>query len=276
MLTESITMPKFRVSAGLDMHYQVDDFTDPWRKPATILLAHGNNESNLAWYGWVPLLARHYRVVRPDMRGFGDSTPMPRDYPWTLDAVIDDYARLMDALNVDRFHLVGAKIGGVISRVFAARRPDRIQTLTVVGSPPPVRLDLDTVAQRVREIEEHGIEHWARRSMADRLGADFPRDGVEWWIKYMARTAVSSEAGFVGTINFSDITDDVRKIKCPMLVITTEGSGLASVAQTRAWQEQVPHSELVVLPGDSFHVAATDPDQCAQATLAFINRNRGH
>ena len=63
------------------MHYQVDDFADPWRTPDTILMLHGNAESGLAWYGWVPALARQYKVVRPDMRGFGASTPMPRDFP---------------------------------------------------------------------------------------------------------------------------------------------------------------------------------------------------
>src|SRR5882672_9755208 len=59
-------MPTFRPSPDLDMHYEVDDFTDPWRKPETILLLHGNAESGLAWWAWVPHLARHYRVVRPD------------------------------------------------------------------------------------------------------------------------------------------------------------------------------------------------------------------
>ena len=267
-------MPKFNLSPAIDMHYLVDDFTNPWRRPEAILLIHGNNESGAAWYGWVPHLAREYRVVRPDLRGFGDSTPMPRDFPWTLDVVIDDCARLMDALVIDRFHLVGAKIGGVIGRAFAARRADRVRTLTVVGSPPPVRADKDTLAKRVREVEEQGIEHWARRSMANRLGTTFPAAGVEWWIRYMGRTPVSTEAGFVGTINFSDITDDVRNIRCPMLVITTANSGLASVAETRAWQQQVPRSELLVLPGDSFHAAATDPDRCARATFEFIARQR--
>ncbi len=65
-------MPNFRPSADLDMHYRVDDFTDPWRQPPTILMLHGNAESGLAWYAWIPKLARHYRVVRPDMRGFGE------------------------------------------------------------------------------------------------------------------------------------------------------------------------------------------------------------
>ena len=262
-----------RVAPDLEMHYRVDDYTDPWRKPDSILMLHGNNESGAAWYGWAPHLARQFKVVRPDMRGFGASTPMLRDFPWTLDIVIDDYLRLMDALNIERLHLVGAKIGGVIGRAFAARHPDRVRTLTVAGSPPPIRADKDTLAARVKEVEELGIEYWARRSMGSRLGKTFPREGVDWWIKYMGRTVPSTEIGFVGTINFSDITVDVANIKCPMLVLTTTESGLASVAETRAWQEKVPHSELVVLPGDSFHVAATDPDRCAEALLEFLARH---
>jgi 3-oxoadipate enol-lactonase len=47
-------MPNFRPSPDLDMHYQVDAFTDPWRRPETILMLHGNAESGLAWYAWFP------------------------------------------------------------------------------------------------------------------------------------------------------------------------------------------------------------------------------
>jgi len=266
-------MPVQRVAPDLEMHYEVDDFTDPWRKSDAILMIHGNNESAAAWYGWVPTLARKFKIVRPDMRGFGRSTPVSRDFPWTLDIVIDDYLALMDALKIERFHLVGAKIGGVIGRAFAARHPQRVRTLTVAGSPPPIRADLATQEARAREVEEQGIEYWARRSMSGRLGKAFPKEGVEWWINYMACTPASSEISFVRTINFSDITADVAKIKCPMLVLTTEGSTLASVAETRAWQEKVPHSELVVLRGDSFHVAASDPERCAEALLDFLARH---
>jgi hypothetical protein len=79
----------------------------------------------------------------------------------------------------------------------------------------------------------------------------------------------------VGAINFADISADIPNIRGPMLVITTEGSHLASIEQTRAWQQQVPNSELLVLPGDSYHIAATDPDRCAAATLDFIKRRSG-
>jgi pimeloyl-ACP methyl ester carboxylesterase len=265
-------MPTFEAAPGAQLHYLVDDFTEPWGQPETILLLHGNAESGLAWYAWVPLLARRFRVIRPDMRGYGASTPMPRDFPWTLDVIIDDYARLMDSLGVQRFHLVGAKIGGIIARAFAARRPERVATLTVVGSPPPLRQGAEHVPALTEEFETRGVEHWARRTMAGRLGDGFPADGVEWWIRFMGRTPVSTIVGFNAAINYSDIRADLPKIGCPTLVITTDGSGLASVEETRAWQQAIAGSELLVIPGNSFHVAASDAERCAQATLDFIGR----
>src|SRR6476660_318063 len=135
----AVSMPKQRIDPSLEMYYELDNFTDPWHEPETILLLHGNAESSAMWYAWVPALARRFRVVRPDMRGFGASTPMPRDYAWSLDGVVNDFAKLMDSLGIPRFHLVGAKIAGTISRRFAARFPQRVQTLTLVGVPGPRR-----------------------------------------------------------------------------------------------------------------------------------------
>ncbi len=266
-------MPTFRPSSDCDLHYEIDDFTDPWREPATVLMLHGNAESGLAWYGWVPALARHYRVVRPDMRGFGRSTAMPRDYPWTLDRLIEDFCLLMDHLGTARFHLVGAKIGGTVARAFAARRPERVMTLTVVGTPPPLRAGAaERVPELVRQFEEHGVEYWALQNMGSRLGSSFPKEGFDWWTRFMGRTALSTQLGFMGTIACADIRADVPKIRCPTLVVTTAESGLATVADTRAWQQQIPDSELVVLPGNSYHVAATHADAAAKATLDFLQR----
>jgi pimeloyl-ACP methyl ester carboxylesterase len=123
------------------------------------------------------------------------------------------------------------------------------------------------------EFQREGVEHWARRTMSGRLGSDFPPAGVEWWIKFMGRTAVSTQIGFMGTIACTDIRADLAGITCPTLVITTDGSGLASVDETRAWQQQISNSSLLVLPGNSYHVAASHAERCAQATLDFIARN---
>ena len=253
-----------------ELFYQVDDFTDPWTQPETVLMLHGNAESSLSWYAWVPVLARHFRVVRPDMRGYGQSTPMPRDYPWTLDKLIDDYVRLMDSLGIARCHLVAAKIGGTIARAFAGRRPDRILSLTVAGTPQALRPGAEHIPALIGEFETQGAEHWARRTMAGRLGDHFPAEGVAWWTRFMGRAPVSSLVGFNRGINYADIRADLPNITCPTLVITTEESGLGTVERTREWQEKIPNSRLLVLPGKSYHVAASDAEACAKATLAFI------
>ena len=267
-------MPTARLAPDLEMYYEIDDFTDPWREAETILLLHGNCESGKVWFGWVPHLAREFRVVRPDMRGYGRSTPVARDFPWTIDVVIDDFIALMDTLGIARFHLVGAKIAGFIARRFAARFPQRVLTLTVVGTPPPVYDVAARVESLTAEIERDGIGGWAQCSMAGRLGSHFPPAGVEWWIDLMSHTPVSSQICFVRNIPKADITADLPQIRCPTLVVTTEGSALGSVETTRAWQRLIPDSELLVLPGDSYHAAASDADRCAEATRDFIRRRR--
>lgn len=267
-------MPKMRIDADLEMHYEVDDFTDPWTSPETVVLLHGNSESGQAWYAWVPQLARDFRVVRPDMRGFGRSTPMPRDFKWSLDVIAADFIRLMDELGIDRFHLVGAKIGGTIARGFAARYPDRIKTLTVVGSPQALRPEgPEKLAAAMAQFQNQGIEQWARATMDLRLGSAFPKEGKEWWIKFMGRTSLDSQLGCVPAIHFVDIRPDVARIKCPTLVITTDQSPLATVAETRGWQDGIPGSELVVLRNDSFHVAVTNPDECVAALRPFLMKH---
>jgi 3-oxoadipate enol-lactonase len=254
------------------MHYEVDDYTDPWTQPETVLMLHGNAESSLAWYAWVPHFARRYRVVRPDRRGFGQSSPMPADFPWTFDVLIDDHIRLMDELGIERFHLISAKWGGTLARVFAARYPDRVATLTVAGTPAAARPGGDVIPKLQSEFETRGTRDWVQRTMGMRLGSKFPPEAVQYWIDFMSQASASTLIGFQ-PINYADISEDVAKIRCPTLVITTEGSGLASIEENRAWQERIPNSRLLVLPGDSYHVALTDADRCAEATVKFIGES---
>jgi pimeloyl-ACP methyl ester carboxylesterase len=265
-------MPTLKISPELEMYYEADNFAPPWTGPESVLLLHGCAESGIVWYDWMPHLAPKFNVVRPDMRGFGRSTPMHRDFAWSLERIIDDYTTLMDHLGIDRCHVVAAKIGGTVARAFAARRPDRVSTLTVIGTPQALRPGAEKVPALIEEFETKGAEHWARRTMGGRLGDRFPPEGVEWWTRFMGRTAVSTLVGFNKHINYADIRADLPKIRCPALVIVTEESGLGSVESTRAWQQMIPDSELLVLPGRSYHVAATHAAECAQAVIGFIGR----
>src|SRR5688572_32166853 len=71
-------MQSFVASDGLTLRYVIDDYTDPWREPETLVLLHAAIGSSRRFYAWVPHLARDYPVVLLDVRGHGESgAPRP-------------------------------------------------------------------------------------------------------------------------------------------------------------------------------------------------------
>ena len=92
----------FAASDGLRLAYYIDDYTDPWRQPETLLLLHAAMGSARRYFGWVPHLARHRRVVRLDLRGHGASLVPAADAPLTLERLVGDVEDLLDHLGVER------------------------------------------------------------------------------------------------------------------------------------------------------------------------------
>jgi pimeloyl-ACP methyl ester carboxylesterase len=127
-------MPTVTTSDGATLHYAVHDYTDRWRKADTIILIHGFARSGEFWFNIVPYLARFYRVICPDLRGLGQSLPL--NDPATaisLAAYIGDIEAVADDAGAETFHLVGEAIGGAITLIFAAERPQRVRTLSVLA-----------------------------------------------------------------------------------------------------------------------------------------------
>lgn len=266
-------MPKIRLTPDLEMHYRDDGFADSWTEPETMFLLHGNAESGEAWNAWLPVLGRHFRVVRPDMRGFGLSTPMALDYRWSIDRIIDDFIALADKLGIRTFHIGAAKIACPIALRLAARHRDRVRSLTVLGGLVSGEASVgDRAASWLAHIEEKGVESWARWTMPGRLGSTCDAAMMEGWAKLMGRTPLSTQIGFIRSVPAIDVRPDLANIKCPTLVVTTDGTGLGSVESIRLWQKAIPTSEFMVVPGDSYHVAATHPELCARAMIEFIQR----
>lgn len=269
-------MPIFPAADGAALHYRDECFADPWVQPEAALLLHGNAESGAAWNAWLPRLGRQLRVVRPDMRGFGQSSPMPQDHPWSLDGLVADFIALADHLGLDRFHLVAAKVAGPIAIRLAALHPGRVRSLVLLGTLVSGQATLgDRHASWMAHIREHGVESWARWTMPGRLGAAAPAAMQEGWARLMGATPLSTQLGFIAQVPGLDVQAELPRVAAPTLVVTTDGSGLMGLEATRAWQTRIPGSELMVLPGDSYHVAATHPEICAAATLDFIARRAG-
>src|SRR5579863_1219490 len=66
--------PSVSINSGSQLHYREDWLGAPWLKPEHVVLIHGNLETGTAWFGWVPRMAQEFRVLRPDLPGFGHST----------------------------------------------------------------------------------------------------------------------------------------------------------------------------------------------------------
>ncbi len=111
-----------------------------------------------------------------------------------------------------------------------------------------------------------------RWTMPGRLGTASSEAMREGWARMMGRTALSTQLGFIRSVPGIDVRAELPRIAYPTLVVTTNGSGLGSPDAVRLWQKDIPGSELMVLPGDSYHVAASDPEICARATLDFVAR----
>jgi pimeloyl-ACP methyl ester carboxylesterase len=270
-------MPTSNIDPHQTLYYEDDYFGEPWKTPETVLLIHGAAESSKAWFGWVPHLSRKFRVVRPDQRGFGHSQLSSGPFTWSPEALAADMAHFLDALDVESAHVVGAKIGGTVAMQFAADFPARTKTLTVVSSPARTHntggsADLSTFTDTIRRIGGRG---WAAETQRARLGSGASDAQLEWWTDFMAATNPEVAIAITEMAGKLDITSSLPRIKAPTLVITTESSALASVEVTREWQAMIPRSELLVLPGDSYHVAAAAPDLCAEKVLEFIQRSNG-
>lgn len=262
-------MPTVPLDPPGALYYELDDHTDPWTTPDTIMLVHGVADTCKVWFAWVPKLARQFRILRPDLRGFGRSTVPPPDFQWSLQGLAQDLKALLDHLDIPAVHLVGQRVGGSAVMQFAHDYPDAVKSLVVIGGPATLAQGALDPEAWLAQVRQDGVEAWARSTMDRRLG-DVETAMKEWWIHEMGKASPEVMAGIFQYVRTMDITTLLPRIQAPTLVITNDNSALAPVETVRDWQRRMPHSHLLVLPSSAYHLAATLPEVCAEATVAFI------
>lgn len=264
----AMTMPFLDLPPDLHMHYEIDDWTDPWTRPQSVLFVHGFTENTSAWRGWVPHVARRYRVIRFDQRGFGRTGAVPSDFRFSTDMLADDLVRVINALAGEPVHVVAGKSGGICASRLAASRPDLVRTLTLASCPllPP------QADGWLEHMDNLGMRSWARSTMGGRLGSSMPPSGIDWWVDMMGATAVSTAHAYLGWVGTIDVRPDLPKIVCPTLVLTTQSSR-RSEAELEAYRKGLSRGEFVKIPIDGYHVAGSAPDAAARATLEFLERH---
>ena len=109
------------------------------------------------------------------------------------------------------------------------------------------------------------------KTMRARLGSKATEAQLKWWAdELMGKT--SSKAAYSASAARIDmeLEEQLSRITCPTLIVTTHESGLQSVEAVRKYAKKIPNARVVVMPGDSYHVAAVEPELCAKHALGFM------
>jgi 3-oxoadipate enol-lactonase len=258
-------MQKIEIRPGVTIAYEDHWFGRPWTVPQTIVMVHGNSESSRAWIPWVPLLAGSYRVVRLDLPGFGASSEPP-GYHWSAAEIADDLVRFLDAVNIPACHLIGAKYGGSISLQLASVAPQRFKSLCIFGSPAR-----GVGTGNADKIRLKGVRQWAAETMRSRLGSTASQAQMDWWTDLMGATSQRAAHGSSSSLVTMNLDDRLPLITAPTLIVTTQESGLQTVEAVNRYAARIPDARVIVVDGDSYHIAAVDPELCAGHALRFID-----
>jgi len=268
------------LEAGARLHYLVDDYTDPWRRPETALMLHGIAEQGAIWRPCVPHFARDYRVVRPDLRGFGVSSALPTDRPFGLSEWADDIERLVAALEGERVHLVATKLGALVAFELAQRRPRWLASMTLAGMLASPSGSLGAwVAEWIELVETQGVEGWARATMPGRMGDALLPAAMEWWIRLMGSAPAASVIHCFRLLPGIEGPPGPERVACPTLFLAAGGEAYVAesynqrpaAADLERLKARVPGARLASIAANSYHFAATHPDACAVATREFID-----
>ena len=256
---------------GDQFHYHRDDFSDPWRQDAPIMLHHAAGGNLHRWRPWVPTLARHRPVARFDMRGHA-GTRKSLTEPFDLADLAGDVARVLDALGIDRTHLVGASAGGIVSLRFAHDFPDRLLSLTLVASTPKLAqmgANMDAAPWR-GILEQQGTRAWLLADTDKRFGPDTPDAMIQWYADEGGKTAASEVIALQGCLLAADLTPLLPDIAVPTLILGASHDDITPVEIQRLMAEQMPNAQLELFDGVGHNMKVEIPDALANRTLRFV------
>ncbi len=210
--------------------------SSPYR--GTALLIHGIPGSHLDWKYLAPLLVRQgFRVIAPDMPGFGQS-PFSVSPEQSLKKRADFLGTLLNKLGVDRCHIVGHSFGGSSAWVFAAQNPKRVQSLTLVNAVqtskhwslrllPPRFMLLLSQLMRVPAFEKT----WMKV-----LGRGYTMLGLKAQVSIRE---YQKHAALMGHLNFAHLKEAARMVQCPVRIFHSSDDPIIEMA--------VPYASLTEL-----------------------------
>ncbi len=275
-------MPIVKRPGQPEIHYVVDDYTDPWRNAPYLVLQHGNGRSSRFWYSWIPYLSRFYKIVRPDARGLGQSGAdfdLERDV--TVENMVGDILAVLDQIGADSVHFCGESMGGILGMALAAMYPHRVRTLTLVSTPVYISDKMKEKysmghKSRVDAMKEMGRDAWLK---ATNRSTRFPPETdpalLEWYEAEFARSSNDVQLAMARLVNGANASSFLEKIAAPVLGLFPTDGPITSAEQEKLLIEKLRSFRLIHLATRYHMVHHVAPATCATHLLHFIALHDG-
>ena len=263
-------MPHARVG-DIELYYELVDFTEPWKAgPAPLVFIHGLGGDHTMWQYQVPAFCAHFPTITIDLRGHGESTRPDRDFRIADMAL--DVVRLLRALGVERAHLVGLSLGGMVVQQFALDYPLATASLvladTLCGTPTEFE---SVVRDAMRYIEDNGMAAVAQTRITNAFS-----DAVDPVMRdYMIdRVARNDKTAYVraarSAVGFS-VCDRLAEIAAPALVIVGEEDRVTPPLLSENIAARIPGARLVRIAGAGHISNLERPEEFNRAVRDFLS-----
>lgn len=262
-------MPVVKLN-NIQLYYEVSG------KFEAILLIHGHPFDHTMWNPQVAALSPHYKVVVPDLRGYGKS-----DLPTAGTTRFEDYATdalaLMDELDIDTFHVAGLSQGGQFIMEIFRQAQHRVKSLILCDT----FASLDTAeAKQARytaaeRMEREGMSGYANESIHKMIKADHVQlmpEVAEHVMNMMLGTSpVAAATAMRARCERIDYLHEVLpKIDVPTLIIVGRQDEFTPVAKAEEMQQNIQNSKLVIIE-DAGHMPNLEhPDKFNAVVLEFL------
>ncbi|SDZ08353.1 alpha/beta fold hydrolase [Nitrosomonas sp. Nm33] len=265
-------MPKIQVN-GAKLHY-----TDEGTGPETILFAHGLLWSGQMFEAQINALKDRYRCITFDFRGQGQSEITQDGYD--MEILYRDVVRLIEVLGCAPCHFTGLSMGGFMGMRLAARRPELLRSLMLLGTsadPEPVENvprynRLNFVARWL------GLRFVAAPVMRIMFGQTFLTDPnraaqrEEWEKHLIANHRIGVSRAVRGVIDRQGVYDEIGKITTPTLIMVGEEDVATVPAKAERIQARIAGSRLVRIPGAGHSSTIEEPEAVNMAIKAFLDK----
>lgn len=267
-------MPQLQ-SNGINIYYEEQGSGEP------LLLVMGFTVSVVGWHWNTPLFAKSFRTVAFDNRGVGRSDKP--DVPYSMAMFADDTAGVLDALNIERAHVFGISMGGMIAQEFALRYPQRVKTLilgcTNCGGPNAVLSKDPDVLNMLGNIASVDVQQAALIMTKVAVTPWFMQKRMDILLELNQLSAQhpTPKHGMVQqmqAIAGHDTYDRLPQITMPTLVITGKEDGLVPPENSVTLAQRIPNADLTLLANASHLFNIELPEATVDTVTRFIQRRR--